>query len=120
MADKKKILAVDDEKDIRDTIKTILESKGYEVVTAKDGDDGLKKYKKEKPDLILLDIMMPGTPVKKIVKKIKKSKIIYVSVVQTSQDEKGDIMDQDNVVGYIQKPFDTNDLLKEVKKALKE
>ena len=63
----KKIMVVDDEPDIRATVKTVLEKNGYKVVTAVDGDDCLKKLKKEKPDLILMDIMMPGTPVREVV-----------------------------------------------------
>ena len=71
----KKIMVVDDEADIRSSVKTILEKEGYEVITAVNGDDCLKKLEKGKPDLILLDIMMPGTPVREIVKKIKEVKI---------------------------------------------
>jgi len=115
----KTIMIVDDEKDIRETIKTLLESEGYEIITAEDGDDALKKLKKgKKIDLILLDIMMPGTPAKEVVKKVKDIKIIFVSVVKTSESEKKDLFKQDNVVGYIQKPFDTDDLIKKVKDAI--
>src|SRR6056297_1415110 len=81
----KTVMIVDDEEDIRDTIKSILESEDYEVITAKDGDDALKKLKKGKnPDLVLLDIMMPGTSAKEVVKRIKNSKVIFVSVVKIS------------------------------------
>ncbi len=54
-----KILVVDDEKDLRDALRTMLESAGYSVVEAADGEEGLKLAEQEKPDLILLDIMMP-------------------------------------------------------------
>ncbi len=55
----RKILVVDDDPDILDAITMILESQGYVVVTARDGVDGLATFKAEKPDLMLLDLMMP-------------------------------------------------------------
>jgi len=112
----KKILVVDDEPDIRATVKTVLEKNGYQVITAINGDDGLKKYLAEKPNLILLDIMMPGTPVKDIIPKMKGAKIAYLSVVRTSEAEREDLMKSKNIVDFIQKPFDINELVKRVKK----
>jgi len=114
----KKILIVDDEKDIRDTVKAVLEKSGYIVVEAVNGDDGLKKWQAEKPALVLMDIMMPGTPVKDIVPKMTGAKIAYLSVVRTSEAEKEDLMKSKNIVDFIQKPFDINDLLKRVKKLI--
>lgn len=110
----KTIMVVDDEPDIRATVKTILENKGYTVVTAFSGDDCLKKLKTEKPDLILMDIMMPGTPVREILPKIKGTKVAYLSVVRTSEAEKEDLMKAGNIVDFIQKPFDVDELLKRV------
>ena len=112
----KKILIVDDEPDIRNTVKMVLEKNGFQVVTAINGDDGLKKFNSEKPDLVLLDIMMPGTPVKDIIPKMKNAKIAYLSVVRTSEAEKEDLMKSKNIVDFIQKPFDINELVKKVKK----
>jgi DNA-binding response OmpR family regulator len=111
----KTIMVVDDEADIRNTVKTIMEKEGYAVVTAVNGDDCLKKLAKTKPDLILMDIMMPGTPTKDIVPKIK-SKIAYLSVVRTSEAEKEDLMKSKNIVDFIQKPFDVKKLVARVKK----
>jgi DNA-binding response OmpR family regulator len=115
----KKIMIVDDEPDIRDTVKTILKKEGYNVVTAVSGDDCLKKIN-EKPDLILMDIMMPGTPTKDIVNKIKGIKIAYLSVVRVSEADKEDLMKNKNIVDYIQKPFNVKELVMRVKKILKE
>lgn len=114
----KRVLIVDDEEDIRSTVKTILEKEGYNVVTAIDGDDCLKKLPKQKVDLILMDIMMPGTPVKEVIKKIKDTKISYLTVVRTSEAEKEDLMKLNNIVDFIQKPFDINELVKRVKKVI--
>jgi DNA-binding response OmpR family regulator len=112
----KKIMVVDDEPDIRATVKTVLEKNGYKVITAISGDDCLKQLKKEKPELILMDIMMPGTPVREIVPKIKDTKIAYLSVVRTSEAEKEELTKSKNIVDFIQKPFDIAELLKRVKK----
>ncbi|MFA5176081.1 MAG: response regulator [Candidatus Nanoarchaeia archaeon] len=112
----KTILIVDDEADIRNTLKTILEKNKYKVITAVNGDDCLKKLKTVKPDLILMDIMMPGTPVREIIPKIKDTKIAYLSVVRTSEAEKEDLMQSKNIVDFIQKPFSVEDLLKRIKK----
>ena len=115
----KTIMVVDDETDNRNTVKTILEKNGYTVVTAVNADDCLKQLGKVKPDLILLDIMMPGTPIGKIVPKIKDTKIIYLTAVRLSEAETEDLFkDKKNIVGFINKPYDINDLLKKVKNAV--
>ncbi|MBS3124865.1 response regulator [Candidatus Woesearchaeota archaeon] len=112
----KTIMIVDDEADIRETIKTILEREGYNTILAIDGDDCLKKLETVKPNLILLDIMMPGTPVRDIVKKIKGIKIVYCSAVRTSDAEREQLLSNGNIIDFIQKPFDINELIKKVKK----
>ena len=59
MSISKKILVVDDEPDVVTVIKFTLETRGFEVITAYDGDEGLNKAKRERPDLIILDVLMP-------------------------------------------------------------
>jgi len=113
----KTIMVVDDEKDIRDSVKTILTKEKYKVITASNGDKALAKLKKTKVDLVLLDIMMPGTPVREVVKKIK-TKVVFLSVVRTSEAEKENLMKSKNIKDFIQKPFDIKDLLKRVKKVV--
>lgn len=112
-------MVVDDEPDIRETVKTLLKKEGFNVVTAVNGDDCLKKLPKQKVDLILLDIMMPGTPVREVVKKINKIKIAFLSVVRTSEAEKEKLLGQKNIVDFIQKPFDIDKLIKKVKELTK-
>ena len=114
----KKIIVVDDEGDIRETVKAILEKEGYQVTLAVSGDDCLKKLAKEKPDLILMDIMMPGTPTNQVIKKITKTKIAFLSVVKTSDAEREELLKQSNIVDFIQKPFEIDDLIARVKKIL--
>lgn len=59
MSGKKKVLVVDDQKDIVETIAFCLEQEGYEVITAYDGEEALKQARAEQPDLIILDVMLP-------------------------------------------------------------
>ncbi len=112
----KTIMVVDDEEDIRKSVTTILQENGYRVIPAINGDDCLEKLKNEKPDLILMDIMMPGTPVKDIVPQLKGLKVAYLTVVRTTEAEKEELLHSDNVVDFIQKPFDIDELLARVKK----
>jgi len=109
---------VDDEEDVRTTTETILKKSGFRVMTAASADDCLEKLKKTKPDLVLLDIMMPGTPVKKAVPQMGDVKICFLSVVREIEAKKEGLLEFDNVVGMIQKPFDIKELVKEVKKMI--
>ena len=59
MAKKAKILLIDDDVDFVEATKTVLESKPYEIIVAHEGNEGLRKAKEEKPDLIILDVIMP-------------------------------------------------------------
>ncbi len=56
----KKILMVDDDRNFLESVKTVLTKKGFEVVTAKNGDEGMRKALSEQLDLVILDVMMPG------------------------------------------------------------
>ncbi|RLI99722.1 MAG: two-component system response regulator [Candidatus Aenigmatarchaeota archaeon] len=120
----KTIMVVDDEKDIRETLRLLLEKNGYKVITAENGEDCIKKLKSVKPDLILLDIMMPGLTTKEILDGIESDKsnrnvkIMFVTVVRLAEAEKDDILKRKNIVGYIEKPFDIDNLLKKIKEVL--
>ena len=75
MADKKrKILVVDDEKALRGALRDKLESEGFDVLEAKDGNEGLNKALAEHPDLILLDVMMPKMDGIEVMKKLQEDK----------------------------------------------
>jgi DNA-binding response OmpR family regulator len=116
----KTILVVDDEPDIRQSVKTILEVNGYKVVTAVDGEDCLQKVHEFNPDLILLDIMMPGKPVNDVVRQIKDTKIAFMSVVRISDARKRGLCTQENIVDFFQKPFNVTDLIDRVELILNE
>lgn len=119
---KKTVMIVDDEADIRESIKTVMEQEGYNVEIAENGEQFLKKLEKSKPDLVLLDIMMPGMTTKDILERLKaksnKVKIAFLTFVRLSGNEKRELLGMANVVDYITKPVDVDDLRKRVKKTL--
>ena len=92
-------MLVDDDADIRRTVKAVLQKNGYHVIAAVNGEDCLKKLDScvKKPDLVLMDIMMPGMPAKDVVRKIKGVKIAYLSVVMVSEAEKKELMEKSSV-----------------------
>ncbi len=67
----KKLLIVEDDQFLRELITKKLETKGYEVIQAEDGEKGFEKAKEEKPELVLLDLMLPGIDGFKVLEKIK-------------------------------------------------
>ena len=69
----KKILVVDDEKPIADILKFNLEKEGFEIVMAHDGDEAIEKANEEQPDMVLLDIMLPGKDGLEVCREIRKS-----------------------------------------------
>ena len=114
---KQRILIVDDEPDIRSMLKVLLEKEGFQISTAVDGDDCLRKLKNDNADLVLLDIMMPGTPVKEILPEIKTN-VLFLSVIRVSEAEREDLLKGSNIVGFVQKPFDVKQLLEKIKQVL--
>ena len=90
---KKKILVVDDEKDVREFLKTALIEAGFEVVLAEDGNVALEKIKKEIPDLISLDLVMPHKSGAKLHRELSKnkewSKIPVIIVTGHARDDLG-------------------------------
>ena len=73
---KKKILIVDDELDMRIFISTLLETNGYKPVATRDGKDGIRKAKELMPDLIILDVMMPGEGGVQMYRQLKTDKTL--------------------------------------------
>ncbi len=116
-----KVMAVDDEPDITKLIEKILKKAGYKVATANSGTECLEKYPKEKPDIVLLDVMMPGMDgweVYRSIKKINKNqKILFLTAV-TLESEARKKMDELKVSHYLTKPFDPPELIERVKRVL--
>jgi DNA-binding response OmpR family regulator len=112
-------MVVDDEKDMVDATKMVLEMEGYEVVVAYDGDEALQKAEAEMPDLIFLDKVMPGKSgieVCKILKSQAKTKHIPVLIFTASGADIDDVVAEAQADGYFRKPFAPEDLLIEVRK----
>ena len=118
----KKIMVVDNEPDIVDLTRTVLELGGYTVVPSYSGEDALRKLEKEHVDLILLDIMMPGMSGWDVFNRIKKkrqdAKVAFMSVLEISEKRKQVLLDE-GLADYIMKPFDKETLLQRVDKILK-
>lgn len=104
----KEVLVVDDDPDNISFLKTVLEDNGYEVVTAEIGEVGLAKAKEFKPELILLDFIMPkksGTGFLNEIKKDEEIKNIPIKVEITPQ-------------AYLEKPIEPSELIETIKKLI--
>ena len=126
-----KILVVDDDPDILDAVIMILESRGYEVSTARDGVEGLANLKEVKPDLMILDLLMPkmdGFAVCKELQDPRWSKyrnipiLMLTSVREDASRRRYELETglELNVDDYIEKPFSPDMLLERVGKLIKE
>ena len=113
----KKILLVEDYKEIHELIKNVLEKERYIVINAYSGTEALIILEKEKIDLILLDLMLPGINGEEIIKKIKNIPIIVISAKISKEDKINSLLIGAN--DYITKPFDIDELLARVKVQLR-
>jgi DNA-binding response OmpR family regulator len=117
---KKKILVVDDELAFLELITARLEASGYEVITAKDGVEGLDKAKNLNPDLVILDILMPkldGYEVCRFLKFDEKhSGIPIIMLSAKTQEIDKEISKQVRADDYITKPFENTELLEKIRK----
>ena len=122
--DKARVLIVDDEPDIVESIKFNLELEGFECLVARDGEDALLKAKREKPNLILLDIMLPkinGYKIARLLKFDQSYKDIPI-IMLTARTQKTDIQhgEETGADEYVTKPFDMEMLVGLAKKYLLE
>ncbi len=113
-----KVMIVDDEPDMREMVDIMMRKEGFETEMAVDGSDFLEKIDSFDPDIVTLDVMMPGPTTEEILEKLKKKKsklkVILLTVIRFDRDEKK-VFEQCNVVDYIQKPFNVDDLIDAVK-----
>ncbi len=119
-----KILLVDDEPEIRYIARRMLEKAGHEVSEACDGEECLQKLKAEKPDLILLDVMMPGLKGWEVCRRIKaedrtRSIPVVMFTVRTSEEDLEESR-KCGAEGHINKPFEREELLRVVNRVLDE
>ncbi len=120
---KEKILIVEDDKDILKMVEYNLKKEGYRTVCARDGEDAIEMAHSERPDLILLDLMLPGIDGLEVCKQLKKeSKTASIPVIMVTAKSQ----ESDKVVGlelgaddYVTKPFSVRELLARVKAVLR-
>lgn len=129
MQSQTKILIVDDDPDIRDAVSTILEAHSYQVVTADNGEEGLRKLKEERPNLMILDLLMPKLDGFGVLKEIqdprwsKYSKIPILILTSIKEDVSRRRYELEtgldlNIDDYVEKPINPGTLVERVKKLL--
>ena len=120
----KKILIIDDERDLAEMISFRLEANGFEVSSALGGPSGIEKANTFKPDLIILDLMMPGMDGYEAAKRLKAdvhtSKIPIIILTAAVSPELEQRVRSISAADCITKPFEPKDLVEKVKKALGE
>ena len=116
----KKILLIDDDQGIIDLISQYLSKEGYEIFTAEDGPSGLKAANSIRPDLIVLDVMLPGFDGMELLSKLRQKSEVYVIMLTAKTEE------TDKVVGltvgaddYMIKPFSPRELVARIKAAFR-
>lgn len=116
----KKILIVDDEKPISDIISFNLSNEGYEVLTSFDGEDAIEQFQEHKPDLVILDLMLPKKDGLEVCREIRKDSAVPI-IMLTAKDS-----EIDKVLGlelgaddYVTKPFSNRELVARVKANLR-
>ena len=120
MKDRQTILLVDDDPHIRQLIRIYLEKEGFQIATAERGDDALAAFRREPPDLMILDVMLPGIDGWDVLKAVRKTSSIPI-IMLTAKDETFD-----KVLGlelgaddYMTKPFDGKELAARVRAVLR-
>ncbi|MDO9349379.1 MAG: response regulator transcription factor [Anaerolineales bacterium] len=115
-----KILVVDDEPSIVNLVSSYLKAEGYQVYTAADGPSGLKAARAYKPDLVVLDIMLPGMDGIQLLTHLRRESNVYVIMLTARTEE------TDKIVGlsvgaddYVTKPFSPRELVARIKAALR-
>jgi CheY-like chemotaxis protein len=117
----RRVLLVDDDEEIVESMRTVLESKGYEILVARDGNQGLLLAERESPDLIVLDMMMPKRSGFLVLEQLRRSRPVPVRVVMITANEGSRHRAYAEMLGvddYIRKPFAMDRLLSTVQRLL--
>ncbi|MCI0651824.1 MAG: response regulator [Planctomycetes bacterium] len=120
---RKRVTVVEDEADIREVIEYNLARDGYEVTSVPDGEEGLKKIRKDSPDLVVLDLMLPGLDGIEVCRKLKADSVTTAIpiIMLTAKGEESDVVLGLGVGAddYITKPFSPAELLARVRAVLR-
>jgi len=117
----KRVLLVDDDNEIVESMRTVLESRGYEILVARDGNQGLLMAEQESPDLVVLDMMMPKRSGFLVLEKLRRSHPVPVKVIMITANEGSRHKAYAEMLGvddYIRKPFAMDRLLGSIDKLL--
>jgi DNA-binding response OmpR family regulator len=117
----KRVLLVDDDPEIIDAIRYALESKGYQIFIARDGNQGLAMAEKEDPDLVILDMMMPKRSGFLVLEKLRRTRAVPVRVIMITANEGSRHKAYAEMLGvddYIRKPFAMDKLVESVQRLL--
>ena len=115
-----KILVIDDEPSIINLVTAYLKPEGYEVYTASDGNAGLKAARTFKPDLVILDLMLPGMDGIELLSRLRRESDVYVIMLTARTDETDKIFGLSvGADDYVTKPFSPRELVARVKAALR-
>ena len=117
-----KILIIDDDKTLQMMLKTVLASNGFDVVSTFSGEEGLALARSEKPDFIILDVIMPGVKGREVCRRLKEdpeTKGIPVLFL-TSKDSEDDVQAEleAGAVGHVTKPVNSMSLVRKIKQIL--
>jgi two-component system cell cycle response regulator len=122
MGKKKKILFIEDEPDQIAMVSLRLEKNGYIAIASMDGEKGLKKAAEEKPDLILLDIIMPGMDGFEVARRLRANPVTkHIPIITTTAAGMDDVEHQCRLAGAddcVRKPYDSLDLLTKIERLL--
>jgi len=117
----KRVLLVDDDVEIVESMKTVLESKGYEILVARDGNQGIVLAEQENPDLVVLDMMMPKRSGFLVLERLRRSRPVPLRVIMITANEGSRHKAYAEMLGvddYIRKPFAMDRLLESVQRLL--
>jgi len=117
----KRVLLVDDDPEIIDAIRYALESRGYQIFIARDGNQGLAMAEREDPDLVILDMMMPKRSGFLVLEKLRRTREVPVRVIMITANEGSRHKAYAEMLGvddYIRKPFAMDKLVEAVERLL--
>jgi DNA-binding response OmpR family regulator len=118
---KQRVLLVDDDHEIVESVRYALEANGYSVLVARDGNQGLAMAEREDPDLVILDMMMPKRSGFLVLEKLRRSRPVPLRVIMITANEGSRHKAYAEMLGvddYIRKPFAMDRLMESVKRLL--
>ena len=117
----KRILVVDDDHEIVESMRLALEAKGYQIIVARDGNQGLAMAEREDPDLVILDMMMPKRSGFLVLERLRRSRPVPLRVIMITANEGSRHKAYAEMLGvddYIRKPFGMDRLIESVNRLL--